>query len=283
MEYKSTRYLYSFFYNQYMRIYIDLFFLFNTIMDFMIILGTSIILKRNSNLIRIIISSLIGGISSVLLFNNINKILIEVISIIIMVLISFEYKGVKYVLRNIFYMYLLSTLIGGIIYLFNVKVSNNIFINYFIIIVISSLVLILYIKESRKIKNIYNNYYKVDIYFKDKSKISVVGFVDTGNNLYDPYKKRPIILLSNKYIREDNYILVPYYTMSGEGLLKCIKPDIIFIDGIGYKENVLIGFSDSPKLIDGVDVILHKDIMKGLRECLNYLEEYLVNLIICFL
>jgi len=59
------------------------------------------------------------------------------------------------------------------------------------------------------------------------------------------------------------YILVPYYTMSGEGLLKCIKPDIIFIDGIGYKGNVLVGFSESPKLIDGVDVILHKDIMKG--------------------
>ena len=72
-------------------------------------------------------------------------------------LISFGYKGIKYVLRNIFYMYLLSTLIGGIIYLFNVKVSNNIVINYFIIIVISSLVLILYIKENRKIKNIYNN------------------------------------------------------------------------------------------------------------------------------
>ena len=111
-----------------MKIYIDLFFLFNVIMDFMIILGTSIILKRNSNLIRIIISSLTGGVSSILLFGNINKILIEVISIIVMMLISFGYKGVKYVFRNIFYMYLLSTLIGGIIYLFNVKVSNNIVI-----------------------------------------------------------------------------------------------------------------------------------------------------------
>ena len=69
--------------------------------------------------------------------------------------------------------------------------------------------------------------------------------------------------MSKKYIRDDNYILVPYYTANGEGLLKCIKPDIIFIEGIGYKGNVLIGFSDSPKLIDGVDVILHKDIMKG--------------------
>ena len=243
--------------------YIDLFFIFNFIIDFIITLSVSIILKRKSSYIRMILSSLLGGLSSLLLFTSLNKILIEIISIVIMVVISFGYKGIRYVIKNILYMYILSTLLGGIIYLFNVKVSNNIVINYFIIIVISSLVLILYIKENRKIKNIYKNYYKVDIYFKDKSKISVVGFIDTGNNLYDPYKKRPIILLSNKYIREDNYILVPYYTMSGEGLLKCIKPDIIFIDGIGYRGNVLIGFSDSPKLIDGVDVILHKDIMKG--------------------
>ena len=246
-----------------MKIYIDLFFLLNLIMDYIIILSTSILLKRKTSTIRIILSSLLGGISSLLLFSNINKILLEVISIILMVLIAFGYKKIRYIIKNIIYVYLLSTLLGGIIYLFNIKVSNNVFLTYLIIIIISIEVLILYIKEIKKMKNIYNNYYKVDIYFKDKEKISVIGFVDTGNNLYDPYKKRPIILLSKKYIRDDNYILVPYYTTNGEGLLKCIKPDIIFIEGIGYKGNILIGFSDSPKLIDGVDVILHKDIMKG--------------------
>lgn len=246
-----------------MKIYIDLFFLLNLIMDCIIIISTSILLKRKTSTIRIILSSLLGGISSLLLFSNINKILLEVISIILMVLIAFGYNKIRYIIKNIIYVYLLSTLLGGIIYLFNIKVSNNVFLTYLIIIIISIEVLILYIKEIKKMKNIYNNYYKVDIYFKDKEKISVIGFVDTGNNLYDPYKKRPIILLSKKYIKDDNYILVPYYTTNGEGLLKCIKPDIIFIEGIGYKGNILIGFSDSPKLIDGVDVILHKDIMKG--------------------
>ena len=246
-----------------MKIYIDLFFLLNLIMDCIIIISTSILLKRKTSTIRIILSSLLGGISSLLLFSNINKILLEVISIILMVLIAFGYNKIRYIIKNIIYVYLLSTLLGGIIYLFNIKVSNNVFLTYLIIIIISIEVLILYIKEIKKMKNIYNNYYKVDIYFKDKEKISVIGFVDTGNNLYDPYKKRPIILLSKKYIRDDNYILVPYYTTNGEGLLKCIKPDIIFIEGIGYKGNILIGFSDSPKLIDGVDVILNKDIMTG--------------------
>ena len=246
-----------------MEMYIDLFFIFNVIMDYIIIISTIILLKRRTSYIRMILSSLIGGISSLVLFTSLNKIVIEIVSIVIMVLISFGYKGIRYLINNILYMYILSTLLGGIIYLFNIKVSNSMFLTYLIIIVISIEIMLLYIKENKKMRSIYNNYYKVDIYFKDRKKLSLIGFVDTGNNLYDPYKKRPVIIVHNKYIKEDKYILVPYHTINGNGLLKCIKPDIIFIDGIGYKGNVLIGFSDSFNFGDGVDVILHKDIMKG--------------------
>ena len=246
-----------------MKMYIDLFFIFNVIMDYIIIMSTSILLKRRTSYIRMILSSLIGGISSLVLFTSLNKIVIEIVSIVIMVLISFGYKGIRYLINNILYMYILSTLLGGIIYLFNIKVSNSMFLTYLIIIVISIEIMLLYIKENKKMRSIYNNYYKVDIYFKDREKLSLIGFVDTGNNLYDPYKKRPVIIVPNKYIKEDKYILVPYHTINGNGLLKCIKPDIIFIDGIGFKGNVLIGFSDSFNFGDGVDVILHKDIMKG--------------------
>ena len=246
-----------------MKMYIDLFFIFNVIMDYIIIMSTSILLKRRTSHIRMILSSLLGGISSLVLFTSFNKIVIEIVSIVIMVLISFGYKGIRYLIKNILYMYILSTLLGGIIYLFNIKVSNSMFLTYLIIIIISIEVMILYIKENKKMKSIYNNYYKVDIYFKDREKLSLIGFIDTGNNLYDPYKKRPVIIVPDKYIKEDKYILVPYHTINGNGLLKCIKPDIIFIDGIGYKGNVLVGFSDSFNFGDGVDVILHKDIMKG--------------------
>lgn len=246
-----------------MKMYIDLFFIFNVIIDYIIIMSTSILLKRRTSYIRMILSSLIGGISSLVLFTSLNKIVIEIVSIVIMVLISFGYKGIRYLINNILYMYILSTLLGGIIYLFNIKVSNSMFLTYLIIIVISIEIMLLYIKENKKMRSIYNNYYKVDIYFKDREKLSLIGFVDTGNNLYDPYKKRPVIIVHNKYIKEDKYILVPYHTINGNGLLKCIKPDIIFIDGIGYKGNVLIGFSDSFNFGDGVDVILHKDIMRG--------------------
>ena len=82
-------------------------------------------------------------------------------------------------------------------------------------------------------------------------------------NLYDPYKKRPIILVDKKYQKEDKFILVPYHTINGEGLLKCIKPEKVYIEKIGYKTNLLMAFSSSPSRINGVEVLLHKDLMKG--------------------
>lgn len=246
-----------------MRIYIDLFFLFNTIMDIIIITSVSILLKRNTTYKRILISSLLGGLSSLMLFTSINRLLLELITIILMITIAFKYKNIRYFLTNILYTYILSILLGGLIYLFNSKVTLNIYLNYLVIIILSIEVMTLYIKENKKIKNTYNNYYKVDIYFKDKEKISLIGFLDTGNNLYDPYKKRPIILVDKKYQKEDKFILVPYHTINGEGLLKCIKPEKVYIEKIGYKTNLLVAFSSSPSTINGVEVLLHKDLMKG--------------------
>lgn len=198
-----------------------------------------------------------------MLFTSINRLLLELITIILMITIAFKYKNIRHFLTNILYTYILSILLGGLIYLFNSKVTLNIYLNYLVIIVLSIEVMTLYIKESKKIKNTYNNYYKVDIYFKDKEKISLIGFLDTGNNLYDPYKKRPIILVDKKYQKEDKFILVPYHTINGEGLLKCIKPEKVYIEKIGYKNNLLVAFSSSPSTINGVEVILHKELMKG--------------------
>lgn len=246
-----------------MKIYIDLFFLFNIIMDLIIIMGVSIILERRTSYLRIILASLIGGISSLFLFTSFNKIILEIISIFIITVVSFGYRNIKYIFKNIIYMYILSTLLGGIIYMFNIRVSTNIFLSYLIIVIICIEVIFIYIKEMKKIKCIYNNYYKVNICFNNGKKIFLTGFLDTGNNLYDPYKRRPIILVSDKYISNDNYVLVPYHTLMGDSLLKCIKPKYIFIDGIGYKHDLLIGFTDNFKCLDGVDVILHKDLMKG--------------------
>ena len=58
--------------------------------------------------------------------------------------------------------------------------------------------------------------------------------MDTGNNLVDPYKKRPIILVNyekiKKYITNKKELLVPYNSINNNGLLRCIKVLKIEID-----------------------------------------------------
>ena len=149
-----------------MKIYIDLFFLFNVIMDGIVITSVSVLLRRKTSIVKIVISSLIGGVMSLLLFTSVNEVIIEVISVVLMVLIAFKYINIRYTIKNILYMYILSVLLGGLIYLFNIRVTTNVFVTYFIIIIISMEVMFLYIKEMKKMKNNYNNYYNVDIWFK---------------------------------------------------------------------------------------------------------------------
>ena len=60
-----------FFYNiigDYVKVYLDLIMIINFFIDFLLLLGVSIILKRKVKINRIILSAFIGGISILFLF-----------------------------------------------------------------------------------------------------------------------------------------------------------------------------------------------------------------------
>lgn len=112
----------------------------------------------------------------------------------------------------------------------------------------------------------YNNYYKVDLWYKNK-EYKFNAFLDTGNKLYDPYKKRPIILVRTnkiKFAYEDS-ILVPYKTACGNSILKCLIADKIVIDNNYEVSNVLFGKSNEDFEIDGINMILHNEIIGGMK------------------
>jgi len=191
-----------------------------------------------------------------------------------MVIICCKFESIKYTLQNIFYLYTLSIILGGGIYLISIEViskyselsflSNGIYLNFIILLVFSPLIIYVYIKQIKQIKNVYSNYYNIDIYLKDNTKTSLTGYLDTGNHLVDPYKNRPIILVNKNKIdfNYDNILLVPYDTLNNHGLLKCIVPDKIYIDSVGIKKNFLIGISEEDINIEGVDCILHSSLME---------------------
>lgn len=261
-----------------MKLYVDLIIILNFFLDFFILLGVSLILRKNASIYKMLLGALFGAISILSLFINMtsfNLFLLKVIISILMILISFGFKNIKTFIRDITYLYLLSIILGGFLYLINDHLSykktgliffhNGFSINILIIILLSPVILFLYLKQTKSAKEELNKKYIVDITLLNEKKLHLTGFLDTGNSLYDPYKKRPIIVINKKILGNYNpkYILVPFITINKESLLKCFRIKNIIINGKKIEEEVLVGISDNNFNIDGVDLLLHKNIIKG--------------------
>ena len=256
-----------------MKLYLDLIFLVNLWFDFLLLLSVTILLKRNIKFKRIIFGSLVGSLTIFILFFNLNNITLFLFKItisLIMMLVTFSFKNIKYTLTNLGYFYLVSIILGGGMYLLSDSFSysshglmlykNGMSFNYLILLILSPVIIFFYIRETKKLKNSYSNYHKVDIVINRKT-YHLNGYLDTGNNLYDPYKRRGVILVNIELDYKNNFIYVPYSSLNHEGVVKCLKPKKVLIDGIEFKD-YLVGLSNNKFKIEGIDCILPNK-MKG--------------------
>lgn len=256
-----------------MKIYLDLVMILNFFFDFILLLSVSILLRRNANIYRIILGSFLGGLSILFLFVKISSFelfVFKVIISILMALISFGYKSLKYTFKNLLYLYTASIILGGFLYFLNIEfsyqnvglifINNGLSINVIFLIIFCPIIIYIYVKQGIWLKVNYSNYYKIDIYVDDK-KYSLNAFLDTGNTLTDPITNKPVILIDKK-IYSDKYFYIPYKTITNDGLIKCIKADKVLING-KFKSKVLIGLLDEKINIDGIDCLLNKKILEG--------------------
>ncbi|NLA43968.1 sigma-E processing peptidase SpoIIGA, partial [Candidatus Saccharibacteria bacterium] len=103
-------------------IYIDLVILINFIIDLLLLISVDLLLKRKTKFKRIIIASLLGSISTLLLFyinNNFILLLFKLLISILMVVIAFKYETFNYFKDNIIWLYILGIILGGTIFLLN--------------------------------------------------------------------------------------------------------------------------------------------------------------------
>jgi len=238
-----------------MVIYIDLLIVLNFIYDYLILKVVSIVLKRNTKNIKIFISSLIGELSILLLIINCNYIeliICKILLAIVMNLIAFKYRNIKYLLINVSYFYMISIILGGFVYFLHINK-----VNYIIIMILIPLILIIYILQNFLRYN-YNNYYDVVITYNNNHKIKVVGYLDTGNNIIDPISLKPVVLLNKSKYKEHykNYIYVSVKVLNHNTIIKCIKIKSIEINNHKIR-NVLLGIVDDEIKIDGVDCLLN--------------------------
>lgn len=262
-----------------MKIYVDLVLLLNFLIDLILIFSVALILRRQTNIKKIIKGALVGSISIIsLLFNFPSFILIflKIFTAFLMVIVVFGYKDLKYTIRNVFYLYTSSIVLGGFLYMLELELCyksdgmlfyhNGLSLNFTVLLFLSPIIIYFYVKQAKDLKDNYSKYYNIDIYLKDGTIKPLTAFLDTGNKLIDPYFKRPIILVNKSQINfnylNDNILIVPYDTLNNHGLLKCIVPDKIYIDKIGIRKDFLIGISEEEIKMDGVDCILNAKLLE---------------------
>jgi len=249
-------------------IYVDLLVIIDLLFNYVILLTVGVLLNRIMHFKNIFLAAVIGTINLVIIFLDVSGFLVILGSVIfsfIMTLICFKFKDIFYTIKNILYMYFSGIFYAGGIYLLNTIFFPDVesaLLYLIILIIVIPMLTVIYIKGIKNLTYNHSKYYYVDILFNSDEKIQVVGFLDTGNKLVDPYGLRPIILLKKGLIKMDNInkILVPYNTVNNHNLLECIIPKEIYIEKVGVRRRVAIGLMDEVN-IEGVDCILNEKLL----------------------
>lgn len=256
-----------------MLIYVDLLFILNLWIDFLLLITTNLILNYKISYKKVLFASLIGAFStfSIVINNKLILFIIKIVIAIIMQIIVNSYKGIKTLIENVFYFYLVSIILAGTLYLLKLdKMSMK--YNYLLLLVVTPIILYINHKKIKKLDNYYKEIYSVTVIYRNKKYI-FNAFLDTGNVLYDQYKKRPISLIYTNKIKfnYDDGLLVPIETANKKSLLKCIKVDKLIVEDKEIK-NAIIGLMDKKFNIQDINMILHKDILGGRKWFYFYLE-----------
>ena len=243
-----------------MIVYWDVLFILNFFMDYISIYSTAKISGVYISQLRLIISSIIGGICGIFIFSCSFIGIIGIFISILMLYIAFLSLSSKLILIFYFNLFLLNGL-GNFL---NILIKDGYWINNMFYIdnnlwltivggMLGTFLFIFFLRifKRRLIKE--RQIKKVTISFEGRS-VEVAGLLDTGNLLLDPYTGYPVILVfyekikdilpeclnfylaenkdltTNINIRYKNKIrLIPYNTAGETSVMKGFKPDYIIL------------------------------------------------------
>lgn len=263
-----------------MTIYLDVVLIENLIMNYIILFATGYILKIKLKHIRIIISALIGGIYSILVYTQVleiySNIIMKLILSIVMVYVGFNPKNIKLLFKQIIIFYLTSFVFGGTAFalLYFIKpedilIQDGVLIGTYPlkiallggIVGFTITVIAFKVVKYRISKN--DMYCEIEIFFGEKS-VKLKAMLDTGNMLKDPITRMPVIVVEKDVL----YEIIPYKIL--DNLERIIGGDItndfyeeinveyiskfrvIPFSSLGKQNGLLLGFK-AAKVINYID------------------------------
>ena len=246
-------------------IYIDILLFINLVIDFLILDITKVILSVNVKYKKIFIGSIVSSLFSLIIFlPNLFPILNFLINITISALIILLTYGRctlnTFIKRLICYIGINIIFAGIITAIFSINKYENIIVNngtfYFdispILLIILTLIcyIILYIGKRILGKQIIAEKICNITAVLDGNSYIFNAKVDTGCDLREPFSNKPVIIaeitiFSTLNLNNKQFRLVPFNSLGGEGILKAIKLDKLFIDNTLINKEIYVGFCEN--------------------------------------
>lgn len=199
-------------------IYVDVVLIENLIMNYIILLATGLILKIKIKHIRLILSSLLGAVYSIVAYSDIlaiyTSMIVKIILSVLMVYIAFYPQNLKKLWKDLLFFYLTSFVFGGVafalIYIIkpqDILMKNGLFLGTYPLktIILGSIIAFLLITTTFAI--VKNKISKKDLFCEIEIKlndkvIKTRAMLDTGNMLKEPITNTPVVVIERSLLYE---------------------------------------------------------------------------------
>ena len=278
-----------------MTIYLDIVFIENVLMNYIILYATGFIQKKKMKNIKLILSSGFGAIYAVVSYLEIIPIysafFMKILLSTIMIYIAFEFENIKKMMKNLLLFYLVSFVIGGCALAFLYMISpKNVFFKNGVLVgtypmkitllagVVGFLIIQYSFSVNKRQMKIRDLLCDLEIYLNSQ-KVKIKGYIDSGNTLKDPLSMKPVIIVEKNAIKEiidiDNLNggdeklkirLIPFKSIGKQnGMLMGVKPEYIRIkynDEYVKTSNVIIGIYDK-KISKNYSALIGLELLEG--------------------
>jgi len=247
-------------------IYIDIILLENIGMNYILLMATAILLKKETKIIRTLISSLIGAIYAIISYANIlpiySNIISKVVLSIAMVYVALKPYNAKALLKSIILFYFVSFVFGGcafaLLYIVRpeqIFMKNGVYIGTYpikiaILAGVIGIPLLQIVARLIKNKLSHHRIYEITMHLYQKTK-TVKALLDTGNLLKEPITGIPVMVVEKRALENfipesilnnlENIIGGDIENIENENMEYISKLKVIPFTSLGKNNGMLLG------------------------------------------
>lgn len=230
-----------------MKIYLDIYFILNLIMNFFLLIMTGILRQKRISLKRLMLCSVCSSLFSTLVYAlscvyGIGYLFLDLCSIPILVCASYQDRDVRVCLRDSLFLGIMTMLTGGCLYamysalriclpdLFLRQNSSAVFSLGLIIIGLFLLSVVFLLLGKEFLQQVqYGKSTCEAVLFHAGKKYHIRILNDTGNQLVSPYSGERVAVISKALAsemgieQEQPILYIPYHSIGGSGILPAYR------------------------------------------------------------